>query len=557
MNFIKRVAQITPWRATGTNDRPVDGISAPADLHGQFHLDDIHQVLYISDALKMRRDVLQWIDDLRRARFGHLKTDWVALSTVAAKLVQAQHTGTLQGTGVGLDMRSRARALLKLGGDLGASDIDIRRLAGHAVIEMHIDGTILEYDEITTDYADKLINALVMLSKQQYRPKQSQDGSIAGRDLVGTGLNNVRLARTPIAPIDADAQWLNMRLQAGVQKVPAVDALKGLKRVKAPPGTLDLVSSGWTEQQAELLQTFVLNATGTVIFTGPPGSGKTHVLHRLSEHIARTRPGQRQAFIEQPVESILPHAPQLNILDTLTAKAAGEAYAHRTRLVLRMAVDILGLGEIRDPLVATTWLSAAETGMLMLTTMHTAHPFLAIPRLRDMDPDRLALPIICDPAIICGLVGQRFVPILCDHCALPWDQEDPRLTKTMRNAILTWQRPNWNPSNIRMLGHGCPHCAWKGTARRQVVAEVVDPDETLMADFIEYGPTLARHRYHTRSDADSTMLEKGMELVFQGRMDPFDVPLKIERIRPWDFLQRERERALAGLHEKALVTMEA
>lgn len=547
MSLINKITNIVPWKTATGNDQAVDGIRTPADLRGQFHLDDVHSYLTINEALKTRRDVLQWVDDLRRARAGHIKIEWVALSVVAAKLAQSHHTTMLQGAGTGLDMRARAKSLLKTGCDLGASDIDIRRLAGHAVIEVHIDGTILQYDEITTEYADKLINALFMLTKQQYRRKQSQDGSIAGRDLMGTGLVNVRLARTPIAPIDADAQWLNMRLQAGVQKVPAVDALKGLKRIAPPPGSLDLISSGWTEMQAELLQTFVLNATGTIIFTGPPGSGKTHVMHRLSEHIARTRPGQRQAFIEQPVETILPHAPQLNILDTLTAKAAGEAYAHRTRLVLRMAVNILGLGEIRDPLVATTWLSAAETGMLMMSTMHTAHPFLAIPRLRDMDPDRLALPIICDPAIICGLVGQRLVPILCDHCALPWDQDDPRLTKMMRDAILTWQRPDWQASNIRRLGPGCPHCAWKGTARRQVVAEVVDPDETLMADFIQYGPTLARHRYHTRSDSDSTMLEKGMELVFQGRMDPFDVPLKIERIRSYDFLQRERERALKGL----------
>lgn len=551
MSVMRKIGAIIPWHQ---DNRPVDGIKTPPDLRAQFHIDAVHQVLYISDSLAGRRDVLQWIDDLRRTRFGRLKTEWVALSTVAAKLTEAQHTNTLQAIGTGLDMRVRAKTLLKTGCDLGASDIDIRRLAGHAVIEMHIDGTVREYAEITTDYADKLINALIMLSKLQYRPKQSQDGSIAGRDLMGTGLVNVRLARTPIYPLDADAQWLNMRLQAGGQKVPAADALKDLKRVKTPPGQLDLVSAGWTDHQAELLQTFVLNATGTIIFTGPPGSGKTHVMHRLSEHIARTRPGQRQAFIEQPAETLLPHAPQLNILNTLTAKAAGEAYAHRTRLVLRMAVNVLGLGEIRDPLVATTWLSAAETGMLMMTTMHTTHPFMAINRLRDMDKVSLALPIICDPAIICGLVGQRFVPILCEHCAEPWNQEDPRLTKMMRDAILTWKRPGWSESNIRRLGPGCPHCAWKGTVRRQVVAEVVDPDETLMADFIEYGPVLARHRYHTRSDADSTMLEKGMELVFQGRMDPIDVPLKIERIRPYDFLLRERERALKGMGTAALMT---
>lgn len=309
MSFIDKITNVVPWKTATGDDQAVDGIRTPADLRGQFHLDDVHSYLTVNEALKTRRDVLQWVDDLRRARAGHIKIEWVALSVVAAKLAQSHHTTMLQGAGAGLDMRARAKALLKTGCDLGASDIDIRRLAGHAVIEVHIDGTILQYDEITTEYADKLINALFMLTKQQYRRKQSQDGSIAGRDLMGTGLVNVRLARTPIAPIDADAQWLNMRLQAGVQKVPAVDALKELKRIAPPPGSLDLISSGWTEMQAELLQTFVLNATGTIIFTGPPGSGKTHVMHRLSEHIARTRPGQRQAFIEQPVETILPHAP--------------------------------------------------------------------------------------------------------------------------------------------------------------------------------------------------------------------------------------------------------
>lgn len=553
MSVIRKITGLLPWKPATRDDQTMDGIRTPADLRGQFHLDEVHSLLSINDALKVRRDVLQWIDDLRRARAGHMKIEWIPLSIVAARLAQAHHTGTLQGNGNGLDMRARAKALLKTGCDLGASDIDIRRLAGHAVIEVHIDGTILEYDEITTDYADKLINSLCMLTKRQYRPKQSQDGSIAGLDLMGTGLVNVRIARTPIAPIDANAQWLNMRLQAVAQKVPAADALKGLKRVKAPPGTLDLIKSGWTEYQSELLQTFTLNGTGTIILTGPPGSGKTRLMHELSEHIARTRPGQRQAFIEQPVETILPHAPQLNIIDTLTAKAAGEAYAHRTRQVLRMAVNILELGEVRDPEVAATWLSAAETGMLMMTTMHTVHPFMAFQRLSDMDPDRLPFRKICDPAIICGLVAQRLLPVLCDQCAVPWDDQDTRVTDLMRKAIRSWERPGWNTSNIRKLGPGCPHCAWKGTTRRQIVAEVVDPDETLMSDLIKYGPVLARHRYHTRSGIDTTMLEKGMELVFQGRMDPLDVALKIERIRPYDFLQHERERALKGLDTISLM----
>ena len=68
MSIISKITNILPWKPTTRDDQAVDGVRTPADLRGQFHLDEVHSLLSINDALKVRRDVLQWIDDLRRAR---------------------------------------------------------------------------------------------------------------------------------------------------------------------------------------------------------------------------------------------------------------------------------------------------------------------------------------------------------------------------------------------------------------------------------------------------------------------------------------------------------
>ncbi|WP_025860510.1 hypothetical protein [Acetobacter papayae] len=70
MSVIRKITGLLPWKPATRADLTMDGIRTPADLRGQFHLDEVHSLLSINDALKVRRDVLQWIDDLRRARAG-------------------------------------------------------------------------------------------------------------------------------------------------------------------------------------------------------------------------------------------------------------------------------------------------------------------------------------------------------------------------------------------------------------------------------------------------------------------------------------------------------
>jgi general secretion pathway protein E len=546
MGVLRNVRSFMPFSRAATESTVRTHIPAPEELQGQVQIDELRQIAFVNDSLKQRVDVLQWLTDVRET-YGlqQLQTEWVPLSVVAEKIAHAHHVVDLDDESDDEDMRSKALDLLKWGGALGASDIHIRVLARFAIIEVRLDGQLLEGKEITVAYADKLMRALYNLSPSRnatYQETISQDAGISGRILRGTGLDNVRIVRGPCAPVSDNGQYMILRISI-IRSVKTRDvaAAKELTQVRIPSGILDLENFGWTKKQSELLQSFILSPTGTIFFTGPPGSGKTFTIHQMSAHRARILPGTRQVFVEQPVELISPWAIQLDIANTLTAQDAGDAYGNRTRQALRMDTNSMVLGEIRDGYVAGIWLEASQGGMPLMTTMHTSGPFEVPPRLRDMDRNRLDFPVICNTAVLSGLVAQRLMPLLCDGCAVKWDPRDPRFPPVMREAVGTWA--NGRPlTAIRMRGKGCPDCMFNGYSGRRVVAEVVDADETLMGDFIEFGATIARHRYHARSGADTTMLEKAMVMVFDGLVDPFDVPRQIERIRPYNTLQQERER---------------
>lgn len=521
-------------------------ISPPSFLTGQVFVDERHQIAFANETLKSNLDAIQWFEDVREIHaLQSLKVEWVPLSVVAARITEAHHHADEETDAE--DMRSRARELLKWGNSIGATDIHIRKLARYAVVEVRVDGILLASNqELTPEYADRLMRGLYGLCTSgdtTYRESLSQDGTIGGDNLRGTGLINVRIARTPAAPVSDGGQVMAVRLQAGKgRRTRNVEAVKRLKPITGPPGKLDLERVGWTTQQSELLRSFVLSPTGTTWFTGPPGSGKTYAIHDMSAYLARVLPGMRQVFIEQPVELLADWAVQLDISNTLNAEQAGQAFDANARLALRLDTNFLIYGEVRDALVAGAWLSSAEGGMGMMATMHTSNPFEVVSRLRDMDNTRLDFGTICNTAIMSGFVAQRMMPLLCDKCSLPWSTDDERFPGIMTHAVGTWGS---NPKEIRKKGKGCEHCTFTGYAGKPwVVAEVVDADEALMGDLVTYGTTIARHRYHARSNADTTMLEKAMELVFSEQVDPFDVIRIVDRIRPRDAILKERELGL-------------
>jgi type II secretory ATPase GspE/PulE/Tfp pilus assembly ATPase PilB-like protein len=310
-----------------------------------------------------------------------------------------------------------------------------------------------------------------------------------------------------------------------------------LHQMKPPRGHLRLKDYGFSQPQIDRLMGIAMSPSGALVFTAPTGHGKTTTLYEIWAEKARVQPGRNIVTIEQPVELDMPWAIQLDIPNTDNEEENGRALRERQRNTLRMDPDDIGLGEVRDVDGALTCIAAVQTGHFVAFTCHVDDPFGLPLRLQLMDFTRLSFGTTCNVSLIRGIVSQRLVPVICPHCAVPWTKDDPRLPTIINQAI-----PSWCPDMtlVRRIGTGCEHCYGTGISGRTCVAEVIETDAELMTDFVRYGENVARHRYRSRPDADPSLLETAMQLVAEGKLDPFDVNTIVERIRDKEKVLEER-----------------
>lgn len=529
-----------------------DALVVPRDLEGQIYIDQIEQVVLASENLKRKTSFLEWLDDTRRHRNMRLvRVQWVPLSTVTDRLDHEHHAGGVHDEeAADEEVRDHALNFLREAASWRATDIHIMRKDRHTEIQFRINGSLVTSNrfELDNTYADRLMRAMYSLGASRetaYSDLSFQDGSIAGDVLRGMGLSNVRIVRGPCFPVSEGGKFMVLRLQPAGEyaRKPATPIKVDFRPPRRPPGKLRLESYGFSPVQIERLLYIVNAPSGILICTGPTGSGKTTLLYELARHKADMQPGRRLVTIEHPVELPMPWAIQLDIANTggdsgREAEAVGQAFRARQVTSLRMDPDDLVVGEIRDAEVALTTFAAAQTGHFVMTTLHVDDPFDAPLRLRNLDYDRLNFGITCNASVVRGIVAQRLLPLLCPHCAQRWTVSDERMTRRAREAVLTWGD---DPSAIRRMGPGCEHCNGTCIAGRTAVAEVVETDEQLMSDFVEYGTAVARHRFRARKDVDPPMVETAMGRVFRGLVDPYTVTQTVDRIRARDVVLAERE----------------
>ncbi|MDO4270930.1 MAG: PilT/PilU family type 4a pilus ATPase [Eubacteriales bacterium] len=124
-------------------------------------------------------------------------------------------------------------------------------------------------------------------------------------------------------------------------------------------------------------------ASGLVLVTGPAGSGKTTTIACLIDRINRTREGHI-ITLEDPIEYL--HRHQKSIVSQREIGEDTEGYVPALRAALRQAPDVILLGEMRDYETIRTAMTAAETGHLVISTMHTAGAVGAVDRVIDVFP---------------------------------------------------------------------------------------------------------------------------------------------------------------------------
>ncbi len=146
----------------------------------------------------------------------------------------------------------------------------------------------------------------------------------------------------------------------------------------------EIPSFEWLGFPTELADRLISYPNGMVVLTGVTGSGKSSTLAALIAHL-RERTNRHVLTIEEPIEYVHPPAPGGLVTQREVGRDVG-SFAEGLKYALRQDPDVILVGEIRDPETAQMAVSAAETGHLIFTTLHTRDAKGALTRLIDLFP---------------------------------------------------------------------------------------------------------------------------------------------------------------------------
>jgi len=224
---------------------------------------------------------------------------------------------------------------------------------------------------------------------------------------------------------------------------------------------------------------------GTVLVTGPTGSGKSTTLYATLNVLNSS--DKNVITVEDPVEYRLAGVNQVQV-----NPKAGLTFASALRSILRSDPDIVLVGEIRDRETATIAIEASLTGHLVLSTLHTNDAASTPMRLVEMGVE----PFLVISALDC-VVAQRLARKLCDRCREEYEPTHAELTEAGWPAALL--KAEGAPTLYRAVG--CAACSRTGYRGRLAVHEVMVMSEEIRRQVVE--------RYSSE-DIKKTALAQGM-----------------------------------------------
>ncbi|MBN8463851.1 MAG: Flp pilus assembly complex ATPase component TadA [Dechloromonas sp.] len=260
-------------------------------------------------------------------------------------------------------------------------------------------------------------------------------------------------------------------------------------------GIVPLENLGLAEEHLFRLKLMIARPEGIILVTGPTGSGKTTTLYSVLNHI--NSEGIHIMTLEDPVEY-----PMALVRQTSVAETAKLDFANGIRSMMRQDPDVILVGEIRDADTADMAFRAAMTGHQVYSTLHTNSAVGTIPRLLDIGvlPDIMAGNII-------GIVAQRLIRRLCDHCKTPYHAE----THEMQLV----GSPAGGPRPVLFRPTGCERCDYQGYRGRIAILELLRIDSGIDELIARRATT---HEIRTRALAQGfvTLADDGMRRVLNG-----------------------------------------
>lgn len=274
---------------------------------------------------------------------------------------------------------------------------------------------------------------------------------------------------------------------------------------------LSLTSSDYVQKIFDTIQNL---SDGLVLFCGPTGSGKSTTMSAIARQLLNKQ--LNICSVEDPVELVCPGINQVDI-----APAKGLDYVSVSKAFLRHDPDVMIIGEIRDVEVANIAIQAADTGHLILSTLHARDAVSAISRLISLGVDRT---ILADNLTI--VVSQRLVRRICPFC-----YKSHTLTKDdiHRKAFnITCEDEFEYHSAV-----GCSQCNNTGYIGRTIICECLIVTSELH-DAIERGASSLELAEILKTQRHYTLLDDGIEKVRQGHttfeeLEPFLMTSRLKR----------------------------
>jgi type II secretory ATPase GspE/PulE/Tfp pilus assembly ATPase PilB-like protein len=217
----------------------------------------------------------------------------------------------------------------------------------------------------------------------------------------------------------------------------------------------------------------ITSPSGLVLITGPTGSGKSATLYAS---LVRLNDGRKKInTIEDPIEYAIDGLRQSQVNPVIDL-----GFAELLRSVLRQNPDVIMIGEIRDEETARTAVHAANSGMLVLATLHAPSASGAVQSMRSLGAHSHFL-----AQSLRGVVAQRLVRTLCPKCKTSFDLSDAPNTF---DDIRQWLAPD--EGKALWIHRGCESCSFTGYASRTGVFEVMPINRDLRNLIAEGAPSV-------------------------------------------------------------------
>ena len=277
----------------------------------------------------------------------------------------------------------------------GASDIHFEPYEKTYRVRQRIDGVLKEVAVPPVQLAQKISARIKVMARLD----------IAERRIPQDGRIKMRLSK-------------NRSIDFRVSTCPTIFGEKTVMRIlDAGSAMLGIESLGYEPFQKDLYLKYLKKPQGMILVTGPTGSGKTVSLY-TGLNILNVE-DTNISTAEDPAEIILPGINQVNVNPKV-----GLTFAAALRAFLRQDPDVVMVGEIRDLETAEIAIKAAQTGHLVMSTLHTNDAPQTLTRLVDMGVKPYAI-----ATSVSLIIAQRLARRLCSHCKQPLEIPDEALIK--------------------------------------------------------------------------------------------------------------------------------